>query len=146
MLDKSICEKLYSNGLIEKVGKTNRQQWRLSKSYYSFTNREADYAKNTPIDEAFVVMKISQYLKSFGNAKMGKFVELFDGQLTREQVKTVVYKLSSPKYKYLEFKGKGTGREYTLGKTTVDGNKLIERAIQIGLEEMKKRGELNINP
>ena len=143
-LDKTIAEKLFNEGLIEKVGKTKRQQWRLSKSYYSFINREADYTKNTPIDDSFILMRISQYLQSFGKAKMGKFVDLFEEQLTRDQVKTIVYRLCDPKTRYLEFSGKGIGREYFLGKTTLNTNKLIERAIKVGFEELKKRGELSI--
>jgi hypothetical protein len=145
-LDKALTEKLLNDGLIEKFGKTKRQQIRLSKSYYSFTNQEADYTKNTPIDEVFTVMKITQHLKSFGRAKMGKFVELFEEQLTRDQVKTIIYKLSDPEVKYLEYTGRQTGREYFLGKSTVNGSRLIERALQIGIEELKKRGELNIMP
>ena len=141
-LEKAIGEKLFNEGLIEKVGKTKRQQWRLSKSYYSFTNKEADYTKNTPIDDSFVLMKIGQYLKSFTRAKMGKFVELFEDHLTRDQVKTIVYRLSATKY--LDYSGKGTGREYFLAKTTVNTNRLMERAIQVGIEELRKRGELNI--
>ena len=141
-LDKTIAEKLYSDGLIEKVGKTNRQQWRLSKAYYSFTNKEADYTKNTPIDESFALMRISQYLQSFGKAKMGKFVELFEHQLTRDQVKTIIYKLSDPSVKFLEHRGTHTGREYFLAKSALNHGKIIQRAIEIGIEEMKKRGEI----
>jgi ATP-dependent DNA helicase RecG len=142
IIDKQISEKLYNDGLIEKVGKTNRQQWRLSKDYYSFTNKEVDYTKNTPIDESFAFMRITQHLQSFGSAKMGKFVELFKEQLTREQVKTIVYNLSDPNLKYLEYKGNGTAREYFLGKKTLNNGKIIQRALEIGIEEMKKRGEI----
>jgi len=140
-----IGEKLFNEGLIEKVGKTKQQQWRLSKAYYTFTNKEADYARNMPIDEQFVIMRISQYLKSFGSAKMGKFAELFEDHLTREQVKTIVYKLCDKKVRFLEYSGKGTGREYFLGKLPQTTNKVIERALEIGIEEMKKRGELTIS-
>lgn len=143
-LDKSICDKLQSEGLIEKIGKTNRQQWRLSKAYYSFVSKEVDYTRNTPIDEGFVIMKITQHLESFGSAKMGKFVELFDDQLTREQIKNIVYKLSSKKVQYLDYEGTGTAREYRLGQRRTEGNKLIQRAIEIGIEELKRRGELVI--
>jgi ATP-dependent DNA helicase RecG len=143
-INKGVIEKLYNEGLIEKVGKTSRQLWRLSKTYYAFTNKEADYTKNTPIDDSFIMMRISQYLQSFSSAKIGKFVELFEDQLTREQVKTMVYKLSDPKLKFLEFRGAGTAREYFLGKGTLDSSRLIQRAIDIGLEEMKRRGEIGI--
>jgi len=35
-------------------------------------------------------MKIIQYLAAWKTAKMRKFVELFDGQLTRDQVKSLI--------------------------------------------------------
>jgi ATP-dependent DNA helicase RecG len=142
-LHKTIVDKLITEGLLEKYGKTSNQKVCLSKSYYSFTNKEADYAKNIPIDDGYVIMKINQYLSVWKTARMGKFVELFEGQLSREQVKFIIYKLSDPETGYLEFSGVGSGREYSIGKKAVTGGKLLQRAIEIGLEEMKKTGELD---
>src|SRR5699024_6179059 len=62
-LDKKVVEKLLSEQLIEKVGKTSSQKLILSKVYYSFTNKEADYTRKMPIDEDYIMMKISQHLK-----------------------------------------------------------------------------------
>lgn len=141
-LEKTIVDKLVAEGLLEKYGKTSNQKVCLSKAYYSFTNKEADYTKNIPIDEGYVVMKINQYLSVWKTAKMGKFVELFEGQLSRDQVKFFIYKLADPISGFLEFTGVGSGREYFISKKAVSGGKLIQRAIEIGLEEMKKSGEL----
>lgn len=146
-LDKTIVDKLILEGLLEKYGKTSSQKFCLSKAYYSFINKEADYTKHIPIDEGYVIMKINQYLSVWKTAKMGKFVELFDGQLTREQVKYLISKLTAPPSGFLEFSGSGSGREYFISKKAVTGGKVIERAIQLGLEEMKKSGELQLrNP
>ncbi len=141
-LDEGVVNKLLSENLIEKRGKTSGQQLRLSKVYYSFTNKEADYTKDITIEDDYVLMKINQHLVIWKKAKMGKFVELFKDQLTRDQVKNFIYKLSSSKVKYLEYTGNGPGREYFLGKTAVESGKLIKRAIEIGIEQMKKSGEL----
>jgi hypothetical protein len=92
------------------------------------------------------MMKISQYLTAWKKARMGKFVALFAGQLTRDQVKSLIYKLSDPQTGYLEFSGTGSGREYCISRKAVSGGKLIQRAIEIGLEEMKKSGELKTEP
>lgn len=141
-MDRGVVEKLVTEKLIEKVGKTSNQQLILSRAYFSFTNKEVDYTKNIPIDEAYVMMKINQHLAVWKKAKIGKFVELFQGQLSRDQVKTFIYKLADPKVKYLEFKGIGSGREYILGKTALNSGTLLNRAIEVGLEQMKKTGEL----
>lgn len=145
-LDKTVLEKLITEGLLEKQGKTSNQTISLSRAYYAFTNKEVDYTKNAPVDEGYVMMKINQYLAAWRKAKMGKFVELFNGHLTRDQVKNLIYKLSDPQTGYLEFTGTGSGREYFVSKKAVSGGKLIQRAIEIGLEEMKKSGELKIEP
>lgn len=112
-LDRDIIEKLHAEGLIEKVGKTSNQKLRLSKAYYLFTNKEVAYTNSTPIDESYIVMKINQHLKAFGKAKMGQFAGLFDQQLTREQVKNIVYKLTESGY--LAYNGTGPAREYFFG-------------------------------
>lgn len=111
-LEKNIIEKLLSEGLVDKVGKTSNQRIILSKSYYAFTNKEADYLDIAPPDESLILMRIEHYLKTWGHAKIGKFVELFDSLLTRDQVKTFIYKLVESNY--LGYTGIGSGRQYFL--------------------------------
>jgi hypothetical protein len=94
---------------------------------------------NTPIEESYIFMKINQHLANWGKPKMGKFVELFNGQLTRDQVKIFIYRLV--KENYLAFEGNGPAREYQLSKNAKEGETLMKRAIEIGLETMKKNGE-----
>lgn len=139
--NKPVTEKLLAEGLIEKKGRTTNQRFVLSKLYYAFTNKEADYTNNTPIEESYMLMKINQHLENWVNAKMGKFVELFKGQLSRDQVKVFIYKLVTQKY--LEFEGNGSAREYHLSKNAKEGESLKKRATEIGLEIMKKNGELD---
>lgn len=69
-------------------------------------------------------MKINQHLSQFRSARIGKFVELFDGSLTREQVKTIIYNLVE--YKFPEYSGKGSGRQYFLGKAAIDEAKFFD--------------------
>lgn len=140
-LDKACVDKLFQEGLIEKVGKTNNQKLRLSKKYFSFTNKEATYTNEMPLDESFMRMKIKQHLESFNRAKMGKFVDLFQGHLSRDQVKNLIYKLASDEVRFLEFDGAGSSREYYLSERSRESDKIMSRAIELGIEEMRKRGE-----
>lgn len=139
-LDKKVVDGLITDGLIEKIGKTSSQKLSLSRMYYSFTNKEADYTRKIPIDENYIILKINQHLQQWEKAKIGKFVDLFKGQLTREQVKNIIYRLAD--IGYLEYSGNSSGREYFLGKKAVENGKLIQRAIEIGFEQMIKSGEL----
>ncbi len=141
--NKPVTEKLLAEGLIEKKGRTTNQRFVLSKVYYAFTNKEADYTNNKPIEEDYMLMKINQHLVSWGKAKMGKFVELFNGQLSRDQVKVFIYKLATQKY--LAFEGNGSAREYQLSKNAKDEEKLMKKAIKIGMAALKNNAELNAN-
>ena len=142
-LDKTSVEKLLREELIEKIGRTNNQKLRLSKKYYSFTNKEAKYTSQTPVDDDFVRMKIIQHLEQFKRAKIGSFVQLFDGLLTREQVKFTIYKLSNKDAvnPVLDYSGNGYAREYFLSPSVLQSGKIIGRALELGMEEMRKRGE-----
>lgn len=74
---------------------------------------------------------------------MGEFVDLFKGQFTREQVKNYVYGFLE--MDVLDYRGKGSGRRYLLNKNAVERSKIAQRAIEIGLEQMRKAGELDLD-
>ena len=60
--------------------------------------------------------------------------------MTRDQVKYLISQMVNEGI--LDKEGKGKGTTYKQGKKMEDGAKLAIRAIQLGLEEMKKKGEL----
>lgn len=139
-LDAEATQKLLKQGLIEKVGKTRSQYYRLSKEYYSFTQTEGEYSLETPLEEEQLVMLVSNHLQRFGTAKMEDFAKVLEKQLTRERTKYLIYKLQNKGF--LETEGKGTATKYKLSQEVLKGGELIGRAIELGLEEMKKRKEI----
>jgi ATP-dependent DNA helicase RecG len=133
-LDPERVKKLLNEGLIEKVGRTNNLNYRLSKAYYSFTNQEARYSIGTPLDENRAVMLITQHLEEFRNAQMGDFAQLLDTFLTRDQTKRLVYKLLETRF--LERQGTGKGVTYNLNKDILGGQKILDKAVRRVIDEL----------
>jgi ATP-dependent DNA helicase RecG len=94
-LDSQIVSKLLEKKLIEKRGKTNAVYYILSKDYYEFTDEKAKYYNLQELNEDQVFNTIFQFLLKEGKAKMKDFVGLFEGKLSRKQVRTRVEKFVS---------------------------------------------------
>ena len=140
-IDKETLIKLEQRGgLIERKGKTNGIYYILSRNYYEFTDNEVEYSKRSDWDLQQVESVITPYLIKYGKAKMGDFVSLCDGHLTRRQVKVFIQQLTQQNI--LVSEGKGYGTYYKISNSFKEGTALINKAISIGLEEMKRRGEL----
>ena len=85
-----------------------------------------------------------QILKGeFKTSKIGDFVDMFKNRLSRSQVRYVVSKFVDEKF--LSTKGEGYRTTYSLGQKTFDQHKVIGRALELGLQEMEKRGEIKKN-
>lgn len=134
-----IIKKLEVDGLIEKVGNTNAQKLILSKTYYSITGKQGEYTHEKPLESYQINMLVTQYLEEFKMAKMKDFVALLKKFLTREQVKYKVEQMV--KSETLEQKGKGSATFYIKGRLMEENAKIAQRVVELGIEEMKKRGE-----
>lgn len=139
-LDAEATQKLLKQGLIEKVGKTVKQTFRLCKLYYTFTDNQGEYSSDTPLEFERAVILVSAHLQRFDTAKMSDFVKLFGNSLTKDQVRYLIEKLV--KDDYLEKIGVAKATTYKLSKNTIENAEIIAKAIMIGLEEMKKNGEI----
>ena len=93
----------------------------------------------TNLDQSHIVLLILKHLQEFRTAKMGDFELLLNKFLTRDQVKYLVGQLVASGM--LDKDGKNKGTRYTAGKQLESGARLTSRALELGLEEMKKRGE-----
>lgn len=80
------------------------------------------------------------HINEFGKGKMGEFETLLSKFMTRAQIKYTVTKLVEQGM--LDKKGEGRGTEYFAGEKMKEGQKIFQRAVELGFEEMKKRGEL----
>lgn len=140
-ITSNILKKLLEEGLVEKEGKTKRQFYRLSKHYYSFTDQEHKYSSDSLLNDNEIYVIVKKHLEAFKTTKMEGFVKLFEKyNLTREQVKATIYRLE--KSGAIIKMGKGSATKYSLSKITTN-NKLIQRAVQLGIREMHKLGEIS---
>lgn len=139
-IDKTIIKKLTDRKLIEKRGKTNGIYYILCRSYYEFTGNEAEYSKKSDWNLPQMISIILPYLSKYSKAKMGDFVKLLDGHLTRRQVR--VYIDQMVEREFLVKTGKGSGTSYSISEEYKKNSLLMDKALYIGIEELRKRGEL----
>lgn len=137
---KDSIEKLLSCGLIEKRGRTRGIYYILSKSYYEFSGQEGEYSQKDDWGINQVMSVIMPHLTKFGKAKMKDFAKLLDGHLTRRQVRTVIDKLVTSQFLIKE--GEGASTTYKIAEKYIKNSALVARAFDLGIQEMKKRGEI----
>lgn len=135
-----IIKKLLDRGLIEQRGKTKGTYYILSESYYDFTDNKVEYFKKTKWNFSQSFHFVISYLEANSKAKMGEFVNLFDGHLTRKQVRSFITQLVNNKI--LKSEGKGFGTYYYLADDYKKQDELMAKALNLGIDELKKRGEL----
>lgn len=140
-LDAAMLRRLESESLIERVGKTNSQRFILSKEYHILTDQKAHYTQGKPLDDYHLGIIIMKHLQDFGKAKMKDFEELLSPYRTRAQVKYAIGKLVDEGM--LQRKGSGKSTEYLRGKEFQNVLALTQRAFELGVTEMMRRGELS---
>lgn len=139
-LDKAVIKQLMDRNLIEKRGKTNGIHYILCRSYYEFTGNTAEYSKKSDWNTSQVTSIIIPFLTKYNKAKMGDFVKLLDGHLTRRQVRVYIQHMVDQNI--LTASGKGYGTYYEISNNYKRDSVLIDKAFILGIEELKKRGEL----
>lgn len=139
-VDKEMIKDLLERGLIEKRGKTSGTYYILSKSYYEFCGKEGEYSKKDDWGIEQVLSVIMPHMAKFKSAKMKDFVSLLDGHLTRRQVRLVITQLVEGHY--LEKEGEGASTAYIISDEFIRNSAIMARAYDLGIEEMKKRGEI----
>ena len=139
-VEKDIIDKLLRCRLIEKRGKTRGIYYILAKSYYEISGKEAEYSQKNDWDIEQIMLFIMPHLKKFEKAKMKDFAKLLEGHLTRRQVRIAVEKLVDLQYLLIE--GEGTGNYYRIAEKYIEDSALMIRALDLGMEEMRKRGEI----
>ena len=136
-LDVEQINKLLQKKLIEKRGKTNAVFYILSKDYYEFTDEKAKYYNLQELDESQVQNIILHYLSKEEKAKMRDFVALFEGKLTRKQVRLRIEKLLETKT--LKVIGEGINSHYEVGDNYIKGMETIFEVLDIGKKILDNR-------
>ena len=140
-VNKATIESLLRRGLIEKHGKTKGTYYILSKNYYNFAGDMAIYAQKTEWNTNQAASVIIPHLIKFQKAKMKDFVDLLSGHLTRRQVRVLIDQMVVENI--LEKKGSGSGTSYSISEEYVKNTALLTKALGIGLEVLKERGEID---
>ena len=112
----------------------------MSKNYYVFCGEEGEYSYKDDWNIKQVVSVIMPHLAKFEKAKMKDFVKLLDGHLTRRQVRLMIDQLVDKDI--LAKEGEGAATTYKIGNAFIQSSAVLTRAIDLGIEEMKKRGEI----
>ncbi|MEZ4881702.1 MAG: ATP-binding protein [Flavobacteriaceae bacterium] len=136
-LDGEQIEKLLDKKLIEKRGKTNAIFYILSKDYYEFTDEKAKYYKFEELEDEQVLSMIMQDLAKEEIAKMKDFVHLFDGRLSRRQVRTRVERFLDNKM--LDKEGEGSSTLYKTGKKYIESIDIFSEAFDIAMKKIEKK-------
>lgn len=140
---KETIQSLLERGLIEKHGKTRGTYYILSRNYYELSGDMSTYAKKTEWNTAQASSIIIPHLVKFQRAKMKDLADLLSGHLTRRQVRLLVDQMVAENI--LVQTGSGSGTYYSISDTYVKNTMLMAKALGIGLEELKKRGEIDLN-
>ena len=140
-VSKDIIQSLLDRGLIEKRGKTRGTYYILSKNYYEIAGDISEYAKKTGWNTAQAASVIIPHLAEFKKAKMKDFADLLSGHLTRRQVRVLVDQLVEEDV--LAKTGSGSGTYYLISDSYVKNTAIAAKALGIGLEVLKNRGEID---
>lgn len=140
-INSALLKKLESEGLIERIGKTNSQRIILSKLYYELTDNRGAYSDGKALDNYQVGMIIINHIQEFGKGKMKDFEFLLRNFMNRGQVKYVISKMVTDGL--LDKQGEGKSTVYYAGSKMSEGIKVFQRAIELGFKEMQRLGEFN---
>ena len=138
---KDIIQSLLDRGLIEKRGKTRGTYYILSRNYYEIAGDISEYTKKTEWNTAQAASVIIPHLAEFKKAKMKDFADLLSGHLTRRQVRVLVDQLVDEDV--LVKTGSGSGTYYLISDSYVKNTAIAAKALGIGLEVLKERGEID---
>ncbi len=140
LVEKEIIKSLLDRKLIEKRGKTRGTYYILTKSYYELCGKEGEYSKKDDWSASQALPIVMAHFNTFKTAKMKDFVSLLDSHMSRRQVRTSIEQYVTQGY--LTKEGIGSGTIYSVSEKYIKSSVLMNKALDIGIEELKKRGEI----
>lgn len=139
-VEKEMLKALQERGLIEKRGKTRGTYYILSKSYYEFCGKEGEYSKREDWNATQALPVVMAHFNTFKTAKMKDFVSILDSHMSRKQVRNIINLFVERGF--LSKEGTGSGTIYYVSENYIKNSELMSKALVIGIEELKKRGEI----
>lgn len=138
--DADITQKLEQMGYIEKHGKTNAIYYILPRRYYELTGNLAAYSMMTDWNRDQVWAVLLPYLQKYGKAKKSDMIKLLGDHISDKQLRNYIDELKAVDWIKAEgMKGQTT---YYIGDKFKNDQEIMNKAMTIGMEELKKRGEL----
>lgn len=139
-VDKEMLKTLFDRGLIEKRGKTRGAYYILSKSYYEFCDNAGEYSKMDDWNASQALPIIMAHFNTFKTAKMKDFVSVLGTHMSRKQIRNMINMFVERRI--LSKEGVGSGTTYYVSDEYIKNSELLTKAMAIGMEELKKRGEI----
>lgn len=137
-VDKEMLKVLLDRRLIEKRGKTRGTYYILSKSYYEYCGKEGEYSKMEDWNAIQALPVVMAHFSTFKTAKMKDFVSILDSHMSRKQVRNIINLFVEQGF--LSKEGTGSGTTYSVSEDFIKNSELMSKALELGLEELKKRG------
>ncbi len=142
-VSKDELKELLKRGIIEKHGKTKGTYYTLSKSYYEFCGKEGEYSQVKDWNAVQAWPVVLAHFSTFKKAKMGDFVSILGTHMSRKKVRNIIEQYIEQGF--LAKEGIGSGTTYYISNEYIKNSEIMNKALGIGLEELKKRGEINYN-
>lgn len=140
IVPKETLNELLKRGVIEKRGKTRGTYYTLSKSYYEYCGKEGEYSQIKDWNAVQAWPVVLAHFSTFKKAKMGDFVSILGTHMSRKKVRNIIeYYIEQG---YLIKEGIGPGTTYYISDEYIKNSEIMNRALGIGLEELKRRGEI----
>ena len=130
--DRSVLKKLAEKGLIVRKGRTKGTYYELSRDYYEFTDQKGVLSR-TDWGDSQAIPLIINYLQKYTTGKTKDFIDLFEGRLSRKQVRTILER--QLELGVIERRGKKKGSYYKLSDNYSEIMKVIPKALEIGLKK-----------
>ncbi|MDE6855061.1 MAG: hypothetical protein K2J34_01170 [Muribaculaceae bacterium] len=138
--DKEIAWKLEKLGFIEKHGKTNAQYYILPRKYYELSGDLAGYSLKTDWDINQMWAVLCPFLQKYGKAKRGEINKLLGSHISDKQFRNFIDELKAKGF--IRTEGERGQMTYSLGDNYTTRNALINKALEIGLNELHNKGEI----
>lgn len=138
--DKEIALKLEKLGFIEKHGKTNAQYYILPRKYYELNGDLGTYSLKTDWDINQMWAVLCPFLLKYGRAKRSEINKVLGNHISDKQFRNFIDELKAKGLIITE--GERGQLTYSLGDKYNTQNAILNKALEIGLNELHNKGEI----
>jgi len=137
--DKARAKDLMELGYLESRGKTNSKHYIMPRRYYEMTGDMATYSAMTDWDYQQMWAVFLPFLEKYTEATKNDINKLFGGRVSDRQIRSFLEVLKNKGA--VEQVGENRWTKYRLTKTFIKQKDLYNKALEIGMAELSKRGK-----